>query len=146
MIRDLTEALAKALPEIPILLGPEHLSAHAAPPRIVVVPSRDRFEAPRQGRDGRSVRTRILGLDVHFWGRDLDYSDTEAMIHAFLFALDSMARTSCEIVGGTWVDAQAAPWLQHGRAYVLLVTFDVPVVRGADADSRAVLDAILVSF
>lgn len=131
-VQEIVDALAAALPGARVLLGPEHLAAHASPPRIVVVPGRDRFSSPRHGRDAGgkvlpSVRTRTIGLDVHIWG--IDYEDVEAMLDALILALDSLGRTSHEIVSGTWVDSQAAPWLQHGRAYVLLCTFDAPIVR-----------------
>jgi hypothetical protein len=109
------------------VVGPEHLKAHDAPPRVVWVPSRDRYGPPEStGANPRSLRTRLAGCEVHVWGAD--YDATEALLNLVQAAIHYVTYGSYQLDQGDagWL-ALDGPLQNLGRAYVFHVVFKIPV-------------------
>lgn len=108
---------------------------HGSPPRIVWVPSRDRFggaqKTPR-GANGRSLITRFAGAQVMVWGAEstnvTSIAATEALVRRLCRALLKTGGPEpyFQLVGGQWEETPGEMAL--GEAYVLsvAVAIDVP--------------------
>ncbi len=128
-------------------LNATNLTVAAVPPRIVWVPLSESYgPAVGQGANGvsnpRPVATRQSAFEMHLWAADatqtgqanqdaLDLDACESLLNAFMWALYSVAHGSMDFLGtGRWsrgnVDGQI---LSLGVAYVLPVTFKIPVTR-----------------
>jgi hypothetical protein len=107
-------------------VGPKELNNNRAKaPRVVWVPTRDRFGPPRgPGANPRRILTRNAGCEVHLWGADL--ASTEALLNSVLSAIHKVAHGSYEATEGEWKD-QLGSVTNAGLAYVFGVTFAVPV-------------------
>jgi len=109
------------------LIGPEHLKAHDSPPRVIWVPSRDRYGPPEStGANPRQLRTRLAGCEVHVWGRD--YEATEELLNLLQAAIHYVAYGCYQLDQGEagWL-ALEGPLQNLGRAYVFHVVFKIPV-------------------
>jgi hypothetical protein len=125
-------------PGTSIVMGGEYLQQNAAPPRIVFVPTDDTYRQPEihEG-DGvaydlptgaRPLIEVSASVEFHIWAASWD--DAETLRNAVVVALRRCAAAAFEILRGGWVTPQAAG-LQSGRAYVLLVSFPIPVLDAA---------------
>lgn len=126
MIQELQAALSERLAPLPVDLGPQALSEHATPPRVVLIPARERFDPP--GKLGphlmdRALAARVAGIQCVLWGRD--YAEAEGLITSLLVALTETRGPVMEIESGEWI---AGEWLTHGEAYRLTVTITEPVL------------------
>lgn len=135
MIPELHTALSARLAPLPVDLGPQALGEHASPPRIVLVPARDRFDPP--GTLGphlmdRALAARVAGVQCLLWGRD--YAEAEELITSLLVALTETRGPVLAIESGEWVRGE---WLTHGEAYRLTVTMTEPVLLPAAANPWA---------
>lgn len=148
VIPDIVAALKARMPAgFPIFFGSDHLFKHSRPPRIVLVPTTEKFGPPMQGRDkqGRPLKpilTRSITLDAYFWGQD--QAETEGMLLDFLRATHREAATSYTPGVGEWLDkAQLGGFLTAGDLYRLPLTFDTPIV---PAERWAVLETIALEY
>lgn len=137
-IQDLHDAVmplvVAELPECTSAVTTRSLPEHAEPPRVLWVPSRDRWEAPQKNRragfaSGRSLATRRAGVELHCWGATI--AATEDLVAAVARALRVKCGGASEFLsidGGQWLAAQGATTL--GEAYVLSlsVAIDVPAL------------------
>jgi hypothetical protein len=123
VIRRVTALLPQG---VKTMVGPEHLKTHDAPPRVIWVPSRDRYGPPEStGADPRQLRTRLAGCEVHVWGRD--YDATEGLLNLVQAAIHTVAYGcyALETEAG-WL-ALEGPLQNLGRAYVFHAVFKLPV-------------------
>lgn len=116
------------------------LDWQASPPRIVWRPARDRFTAPQKvarTHNGRSLITRMMGVQVHVWGAATapgvdpalsDIGATEALAQRLCRAIFKTGGPEpfLQFVGGEWTESPGQTAL--GDAYTLLiaVAIDVP--------------------
>jgi hypothetical protein len=134
-----------------ILLGPEHVRMHSAPPRIIVVP---RSSSPIYGRNPRDhtagavarmmryppVLVDSIGFDVHIWAAqyldgllspnpDYDYDYLEMLYGAFAYAVTDMALTSARFEPGIWSesDPDATQDVLLGRRLQASLVLDIPL-------------------
>jgi hypothetical protein len=114
-------------------IGASKLAQHAAPPRYVWVPTRDRFgPAERAGGRQRALFTRIAGVDLHLWASDV--ADAEARMHAVINALYQEGATSVMPEGTEWVPEAVT---ERGTLVVLSLAIKVPVCEPAAAVAQA---------
>lgn len=124
-----------------ILLGPEFLAdATFAPPRIVVVPTKDSFGMAQQhntvnqppSRLDRPLYTCNEGWEVHCWAvveSDVpadQFDATRNLYRAFIAATTHVANGAFEFRAGEWTRSTYVA--THGREYVLYVTCQNPVL------------------
>jgi hypothetical protein len=149
MIEPIFEALQAALPEsFPIFLGEEHIAdRNHKPPRIVLVPTNEKYGPPiavrdENGRPAKPVLTRHITLDTHFWGKDL--AQAQDMAHAFLVATHKEACPSYRTGDAYWLSKrQSGGIIVSGEVYILPITFDVPVMR---TETWATLESIALEY
>jgi hypothetical protein len=112
----------------PVLLGAKNLKGTGAPPRVVIVPTRDRF-GPSQniGADPPQILTCFAGAEVHCWAADVP--TTEALRNAVLCALMTLAEGSFDLEGPAgWSekDIEGAQVL-NGSLYIFSLHVQMPV-------------------
>lgn len=135
MLADLiAEIAAKLPPGTTSLVGARHIAAHGAPPRVVWVPTQDKFGPARQhGTEPRAIKSRGAGVVVHIWARDpdgnpeKDLAACEQLLNAVLWATHQVAYGSYEVVDGSWLGQDGEELTQMGRAYLLELQFQVPI-------------------
>lgn len=114
-------------------LGAEHWIAEGTPPRVVWVPTSDRFDPPAQEhRQYRAYRTRVAGVELRIWGADI--GAVETLVNELIVAIHDNARGAYELGAGRWDGQDGAELLELGRAYVLSLTFRIPVTLDWNAD------------
>lgn len=125
------------------------LPTHGAPPRVVWVPGRDRWEGPQKtprggGASGRSLATCHAGVELHCWGADRPAA--WALVRSIVRALRRRVGPEpfLRIEAGAWLSVTGAATL--GEAYVLAVSvaLDVPALPDPPATATptgAALDA-----
>lgn len=136
MIQDVVDALTPLLPGVPVLVGKKYIAADGVPPRVVLVPSRDRIAPPqRVGGVQRAIHTRFAGVQMHVWGADV--ATTEALVHQVLVAIRAAVSTLGVLViapdgykalDGGWLDNS---WAQLGEVWVGNLEFAFPVTAPA---------------
>ena len=144
-LRDAYEAMVQALPGylpqgFPVVtcrFGADALGQQDAAPRIVWVPTTDRFDgAAKGGANPRDLYSVPTGADLHIWGADAeqrgaeyDYDAAMLLRDAVLNALHAQVRgVGGAITGGVSVPADGAV-TRSGWLYVLSITVGIPVVR-----------------
>lgn len=109
------------------------LPTHGSPPRVLWVPSRDRWEAAQKrprggGSTGRSLATCRAGVDLHCWGASIAL--TTQLVQSVVRALRLLAGPEpfLTIDGGAWLTPEGAT--TEGEAYVLQISvaIDVPAL------------------
>ncbi len=118
-------------------IGPEYLRSHDAPPRVIWVPSRDRYGPPMStGADPRQLRTRLAGCEVHVWERD--YEAVEVLLNLVQAAIHAVAYGCYSIEAEAGWLALDGP-LQHlGRVYVFHAVFMIPVTAAPATTGKVV--------
>lgn len=138
-IVDLDTLVEQVMPdvvaEVPAVmheLSTRALPENASPPRIVWVPSRDRWEAGQKrprggGSTGKSLATCRAGLEVHCWGasRAAAWTLVKAVVRALRKRLGPEPFLYLE--GGMWL---ATGQMTQGEAYALAISvaLDVPAL------------------
>ncbi len=141
-------AIVPALVEGGILLGREHVSANAAPPRIVMVPVSSTFGARslsvagshraadiREQKARRAVRTDKTTFEARVWGQAAtpntaaDFDVTRAMYHWLIDSVHALMAGAYEVTAGTWADQAptATQRLKAGHEFVFGLTISTPV-------------------
>jgi hypothetical protein len=139
VLADFINAVSAEIPGVPSLIGAEHLAANATPPRLVWVPTTDRFDgAEKGGSISRSMRTRVAGVDLHIWGDDLAAAET--LLHQAVSAVHRVAYGSYEVLAGRWLTDDGRELLLKGRVYVLSLAVRMPVT---DALTKATVTQIV---
>lgn len=129
------QVMPDVVAEVPAVmheLSTRALPENASPPRIVWVPSRDRWEAGQKrprggGSTGKSLATCRAGLEVHCWGASR--ADAWTLVKAVVRAL--RRRIGPEpflfIEGGMWLSTGQ---MTQGEAYALAISvaLDVPAL------------------
>lgn len=152
-IVDLDTLVAQIMPDViadvPTVaheLSTRALPEHAAPPRIVWVPSRDRWEAGQKrprggGSTGKSLATCRAGLEVHCWGasRAAAWTLVKAVVRALRRRLGPEPFLFIE--GGMWL---ATGQMTQGEAYALAISvaLDVPALPDPPATTTVTAAAI----
>lgn len=116
-------------------LSQSALPKHGAPPRMIWVPTRDRFTAAQKRPGPHSVMTVMAGFSVTLWGTSIDAVETlrERLCRALRAVLgDEPFR---EATAGAWVADIGATTL--GAAYVLTSSVAMDVPRAAAAPATA---------
>lgn len=138
-IVDLDTLVAQIMPdviaEVPTVaheLSTRALPENASPPRIVWVPSRDRWEAGQKrprggGSTGKSLATCRAGLEVHCWGasRAAAWTLVKAVVRALRRRIGPEPFLFIE--GGMWLSTGQ---MTQGEAYALAISvaLDVPAL------------------
>jgi hypothetical protein len=129
---DVFTAVGGALGSIPSLFGEENLAEHGAPPRVVWVPTADKFGPPTQRGsvvgDARALHTNRAAVAVHCWGADT--ASALALRDQFIVALRGQIGPNYELQDGGWA-GQAM--MTNGRVYILSLTLNIPIVDTAPA-------------
>jgi hypothetical protein len=138
-LADVIAPISALLTGVTCQVGSEFVSVNDVPPRVIWVPTMDRFDgAQRHGAGYRSVKTRVARCDVHVWGAAAagdvtafkELRATELLLNRLICFIHQVAHGAYELEGGDW---GAAGISQYGRLYVLKVAFRIPVVP-AEAD------------
>lgn len=136
------------------IIGEEGVADNANPPKLVWVPTRDTFPGPNvvgPHPQGRSVRTRRAGVDLHVWAAAVapppagmtqsaaNLRAAEWMLGAVLYAIHEEMRIGSAPDGNSWYsdgcryELQAATWqtkgtlMANGAECVAELTFDLPI-------------------
>lgn len=139
MLANLINAIGALLPAgTTNLIGGKHIGAHGMPPRVVWVPTTDKFGAARQhGLEPRAIKTRAAGVLVHIWAKDPtgdaegDLPACEQLLNDVLWATHQVAHGSFEATGGSWLGQEGEELTQLGRAYLLELEFQIPITAPA---------------
>lgn len=121
------------IPDVPLRFGGEYLAENEAPPRAVWVPTADTYGPPEihettgyvLGEGARPLYECIASVAIHLWGRST--AEVELLRDTMITALRRAAAAAFSVQAGSWVQPEHTV-LQSGRAYVLLVTFPVPIL------------------
>jgi hypothetical protein len=133
-----------------------------ASPSIVWVPTRDKFDAPKQvesvrpvgianNASLRAVHTRWVGLEARLWAvfsdhptppTTEDYSATEVLLNTVIMALRKTCYGAYELGPGRWEDARGAEDMVLGRAYALRLWIAVPIYDAAGAAQQQTLTSL----
>lgn len=120
------ELLEEAGIEAPMFLGGRHLAEHAAPPRIVWVPTQDLIVAPAfVGDHPRRLFDSQLGISVHCWGKTHD--DAIALRDAFIRASKRLQGLGFEVSGGGFYNPNDDAWIKLGEVYALSCSLRLPI-------------------
>ncbi len=118
--------------------GPEYLVTEEAPPRIVWVPTMDRFDGPAKGgQNPRDIYSVPTGVDIHLWGADAAGTGVEGAAYrgamqlrdAVLNAMHAKIRGVGFSVTQGLHPATDQAVTRYGWLYVLSITVGIPVVR-----------------
>lgn len=118
-----------------IAIGDAFAEETGAPPRIVLVPASETYQAPTgPGGNPRPLRDRFVTCEVIFWG--LTLADTEGLIDQFIIALHRAVKdtsTAPHARGGSYALGRGR-WMRrtnleaYGIQYRLEVTLVIPVL------------------
>jgi hypothetical protein len=108
---------------IPFFVGEMYINQNDAPPRLVFVPTFDRFDAPmRIGEKRRALKTRVAGLECAVWGPIippdpadplLDFAGTEELVRELVVALDQELRA--RFGEGEALELTSSEWMTPGQ-------------------------------
>ncbi len=139
VVAAVTAQLPSAGAGITIHIGSEFLMQNEAPPRIVWVPTKDRYGPPRGvGGNPRNVRTRHVGYECHVWG--VDYEAAELLADQVQAALYFLYWGVFQVTEGQWpqnLGATAGEVTQFGRNYVFFFTIDIPIAEAGQTTGTA---------
>ena len=131
---------------IALVVSTRETARHASPPRIVWVPSRDRFGGAQKvarSANGRSLITRHAGAQIMVWGVEgsgTSIAATEALVRRLCRALFKTGGPEpfLTIGPGAWEETPGE--MATGEAYVLsiAVAIDVPDLTRPTATVEAV--------
>ena len=112
-----------------VLLGAKFLKGTGAPPRVVIVPTRDRFGPTQNNGDDAApqVLTCFAGAEVHIWAADIP--STEALRNAVLCAIYTLAEGSYDLEGPAgWSDKDIdGAQVKNGALYIFTLHVQMPV-------------------
>lgn len=128
----------------PVLFDKVFLPENASPPRVVIVPTTDRYTSPQAingliaqqvGLNPRPYWTRFASCDVHLWaageaanGRDqllANYEALDRLLNQFVMSV-TRATNAVMFDGGSWLDKTSH--VKLGLVYVLKATIEFPVI------------------
>jgi hypothetical protein len=121
-------------PDVKFKDGPEHL-VEGAPPRIVAVPTEEPFESPEEFwiEGPHALAQRQAAVEFHVWGKNR--ATTEQLIAVLISAFERCVGKAYRLGTGRWVNQDAEALMKHGRAYVLLATFPIPVLEASSQEA-----------
>jgi hypothetical protein len=135
IVEALEAELGTLAPDVKFKDGPEHL-VEGAPPRIVAVPTEELL-GPAEEYWTSSVRVlaqREASVEFHLWAKTR--AGAEMLIATLVTALERSVGKAYRLGTGRWITQDAEALMKHGRAYVLPVTFAIPVPLVEDAASQ----------
>lgn len=108
---------------IPFFVGEMYINQNDSPPRLVFVPTFDRFDAPlRVGEKRRALKTRVAGLECAVWGPItppvpadplLDFAGTEELVRELVVALAQELRA--RFGEGEQLELTSSEWMTPGQ-------------------------------
>jgi hypothetical protein len=145
------------------IIGEQGIAESTTPPKLVWVPTRDTFGPPNvlgPHPQGRSVRTRRAGIDLHVWAAAVtptpgidqaaaNLTAAERMLNDILYAIDQELRVGTAADGSIWwghgckYSLQSATWqtkgtlLQNGCECIAELVFDLPIAAPAPVSTRS---------
>jgi hypothetical protein len=131
IVNDLAERLG---PIVAVERTRKEIVRHAAPPRIVVVPTGGTIGPTQEiGRRDitnnatRSLYQRNLRCEVYCWGRDR--SEAEDLLHNVVVALHHGAQGSYQLGAEEWINEREDRFsdLLHGEMIMLEAILEVPI-------------------
>lgn len=127
---DVFREVSGLMPEVEHHFGARSLPEHAAPPRIVWVPSEDTFQAPMdRGKNPRPLWDRKAGCEVHIWGESFEQIEgCGGLMETFIATLHKVAYGIYELERGRWAGEQDQQ-LSLGELYILPFSVLVPVTQ-----------------
>jgi len=123
------------------------IAFNGAPPRVIWVPSRDRWESAQKrprggGSTGKNLQTCLAGVDLHVWGASIP--GTWQLVQSVVRALRRRIGPDpfLSINGGQWLATEGL--ISQGELYVLSISvaLDVPAL---PAPTTTITDAALDS-
>jgi hypothetical protein len=132
-----------------VLLGARYLEQQDAPPRVVIVPTQERLNAPskRTRPDGTAIaKSRGTTFEAHLWG--CDFTECELLLEALVSSLDAELNSQVEYGIGVYETSERPGWLTEGELLVLPFTLATPLraVQAVYATIETVVDeGILVN-
>lgn len=143
VITAIKDALPANLAERRFFTSSSALTAHAAPgSRIIVFPTTEVFQPGRTIRtpDGTARQTLFIReVEVEHWLWEKDRTSCEALLHEYLTILHRLTAAPFTIRQGEWLNADNTSPQQHGEAFILRTTVQVPV---APVESFVLLEGI----
>lgn len=136
--KDLQTTLATVDATIVVRLGAWEQYRNEPPPRVVLVPSRDRFEGvlgrvPVGTAEPAPLLSNSAGIEVHIWGKPSDpatdpdysfgYTETEELRDLFVSALVDSVGQGYTADGGYWIGGE----MDAGKVYVLNISVGTPI-------------------
>lgn len=139
-----------------ILIGRQYQFEQAAPPRIIFVPTTNRFDVgksvydassasslpgmnPNQRRQKAftSIQTDVKTFEVRCWGiapnkdPDTTYDYTEALYQQVIRSIHAVATGSYVLGRGEWTDGkiEESQLIRYGREFVFEVELETPITR-----------------
>lgn len=129
----------------PVFFGKQYLEDSASAPRIVIVPTTDRYTPPtainasiqpQVGLNPRPYWTRFAGCDVHIWaaaepqpdGKDqllADYGAIDRLLNQFVMSLTRVTN-AITIDAGDW--ASETVHVRSGLVCLVKATIEFPIV------------------
>lgn len=128
----LLEAIGARLDGVTVHVGAEHVLKRDKPPRVVFVPARERWGPPGNiGGPQRQLWTRLSTVEVHVWAAT--HQATEELLETVLQAVHLEAHGSYVVDDGEqgWLRSDMGALTDQGVAYLLRLTFSVPVLDAA---------------
>jgi hypothetical protein len=131
-----------AIPAAQQFIGDQHLKRNDAPPRLVWVLGKERFEAPDGNTSksgpgpwgpaghpavpvGRPLFTRVCGFELHLWGANEGL--TEELLTEVVRALYKVAHGCLGALRGGWPPLEGGAYTILGREYLLTGEFRIPL-------------------
>ncbi len=123
-------------------LGAEFIDQHAAPPRMVWVPTTDGFRHGKRqtgasSKTPRSTGTRLAGVMVRVWGKASvgsptavdELRATEELVRKLLAVVHELGFGDYQVGSIDWVNSAGGELLQYGRCADVHLTFEVPIYK-----------------
>lgn len=144
MIADIFTAVSASafLAGVDQLIGGEFIEQHAAPPRMVWVPTNDSFRPGKirthtSASLPKSIGTRVAGVRVRIWGKGAGLGNVadsagevravEDLLRRLICAVHEKAFGSYNVESMNWVGQDGQELLQYGRCCDVSLSFEVPI-------------------
>jgi hypothetical protein len=119
---------------IEVLLGDEHLEAHASPPRVVCVATNDTFgPAEKSGHNPRPIKTRNIGTFWRVWAES--HGAAEVLLNDLIAAVHVVTGGCYTLGSNDWLTRGSLT--QLGAACDIDINFSTPITARPHATATA---------